>query len=280
MIRPLQGDRLVRIGFLDESGRSQFEPTLVVGGIVINGDRSYRAIRDHLDDIRSRHIPADDRAGFVFHAKDIFQGGGKYFHKRKDEWPRARRYALLQELADIPRKFSLPVCFAAFHKQVNDRHIQKAMTNVPEHRQRYVLDAIRHATAFAMATTAIDAQMRKFQRDEICMLIAEDTDSVKRAVKMAHVLLEQPEFCKGLPRPFPDYTLPITKVVDTPHFAAKTESPPLQVADTCAYLICRRLRREQETQEFFEKLSPQLTVTDAEFGEKMETEQMGRGQRI
>ena len=77
----------MRIAFLDEAGRSRQEPTIVVGGIVIHGDRTYRKLVDRLREIAEQFIPEPDRSGFVFHAKDIFHGSGRYFGNR-ELWPR------------------------------------------------------------------------------------------------------------------------------------------------------------------------------------------------
>src|SRR5438105_4937314 len=99
-MRALSGDNLVRIGFLDEAGRSRHEPIIVVAGIIINGDRTYRKLEERLTQTK-RLLPAKDRAGFLFHAVDIFQGTG-YF-RNKNLWPRERRYPILRDLAKIPR---------------------------------------------------------------------------------------------------------------------------------------------------------------------------------
>jgi hypothetical protein len=77
----LCGENLVRLAFLDESGRSRHEPIIVVAGILINGDRTYRRLCERLEAIVTEFISAHDRPGFILHAKDIFQGTG-YFKDR------------------------------------------------------------------------------------------------------------------------------------------------------------------------------------------------------
>ena len=96
------------------------------------------------------------------------------------------------------------------------------------------------------------------EADEICMLIAEDTDRVKRAVKNdAHTMLRDPRAIAGT-----EFSkvreLPLTKIVDTPHLAEKGQSAALQVANFCAYFIMRRILRRTDSQEFFEPFAPQL----------------------
>ena len=119
---PLCGDNLVRIAFLDESGRSAREKTMVVAGVIIHGDRSYRKIEEALRDLVADSIPAQDQEGFIFHATDLFHGA-HYF--QRDAWPRERRYPILERLAGLPKQFSLPVVFG---------HVAKA-----EHRQEPVI---------------------------------------------------------------------------------------------------------------------------------------------
>jgi hypothetical protein len=104
-----------------------------------------------------------------------------------------------------------------------------------------------HVIAFTWAELGIELQMTRFPRDEICMIVAEDTDLVKKTVKMGHAALRDADEVDRWFRPFKFLGLPLQKVVDTPHFAAKAESAPLQIADTCAFLIMRRLMRRSET---------------------------------
>jgi hypothetical protein len=74
------------------------------------------------------------------------------------------------------------------------------------------------------------------------LLIAADTDRVKRALRIAHGFLRDPDQMKGSEfEAMPDF--PLRKIVDTPHFAERSDSAPLQVADVCAFLIMRRLMR-------------------------------------
>src|SRR6266446_5100635 len=98
MRAPLCGDNLVRLAFLDEAGRSRHEPLIVVAGILMHGDRTYRKLVARFDEIAATFLPEADRKGFVFHAKDIFHGAGKYF-KDREKWPKARRWPILSALA-------------------------------------------------------------------------------------------------------------------------------------------------------------------------------------
>jgi len=274
----ISGENLVRLVFLDESGRSRHEPIIVVAGIIVHGDRTYRKPEQCVRKIATATIPEEDRDGFIFHAGDLFQGAG-YF-KDKDTWPRERRFTILRSLAGVPRKLRIPIVFGHFDKSEKPRRDNREIAaHLKPRDMAHANDIVQHMAAFSRAEIAIERQMLRFPRDEICMLIAEDTDRVKRALKDAHAFLRDRDAVAtsalaGISN------LPLTKIVDTPHFAAKSDSVPLQIADVCAYLILRRLLRRSDSQEFFELLAPQLTWTARDFGARMGAEQFGTGSLV
>jgi hypothetical protein len=108
------GERLVRIAYLDESRRSRHERIVVVGGVVVHGDRDYRRIEGALIHLASDTISDPDQDGFVFHANHLFHAGG-YF-RDKEVWPREWRYPILERLAGIVSAFRLPVVFGHLEK--------------------------------------------------------------------------------------------------------------------------------------------------------------------
>jgi hypothetical protein len=114
----LQGDRLVRLVYVDEAGitNRRHEPFLIVAGVIVDADMKLVAIERHLTRLVDRHIPEQHRDGFVFHAMELFNGGGKVFVRPEPgdpnpEWPLERRLAIADDLAAIPRKFDLPLAF-------------------------------------------------------------------------------------------------------------------------------------------------------------------------
>jgi len=228
------------------------------------------------DEIAAAHIPEPDRKGFAFHAKDIFHGSGKYFGNR-DKWSRERRWPILTALSGLPSEFGIPVVFGHLDKaEYRQEAERQLMTHSSPATRAEITDVAEHMVAFARAEIGIERQMHKFPRDEICMLIAEDTDRVKRALKQAHAILRDPdEIANSEFAAIPG--LPLVKIEDTPHFAAKTESRPLQLADTCAFLIMRRLMRQENSQQFFELIAPQLSWNATDFQGPMGSEQLGVG---
>lgn len=277
---PLLGRNLVRLAFLDESGRSRREPIIVVAGVIIHGDRAYRSIEDHLLAMVQRHIPENDQYGFVFHATDLFHGSG-YF--KRDRWPKPVRWLILEELAGITKRFSLPVIYGLVNKaQYKIECVNRALPPVDRDDQP-IIERAEHMTAFGNAEMAIDRQMHQYPSDEICALICEDTDLVKKAVKSAHEIMRAKSKTAEVFAKFFGWTkqpwFPLKKIVDTPHFASKSDSSLLQIADLCSFLIMRRLNRKEDSQVFFEIIAPQLSWRAEEFGERMGQEQIGVGPR-
>lgn len=265
----------MRIAYLDKSGRSRPEPIIVVGGVLVHGDRDYRRIEGALIHLAGDTIPEADRDGFVFHANHLLHAGG-YF-KNKEIWPKERRYPILRKLAGIVSAFRLPVVFGHLVKAPYRAEVASVLTDRPPRVREEDTDIGEHMSVVAQAEIAIELAMRYYPRDEICIVVCEDTDRVRRAVKDAHKLLRDP--ARIADTEFAEFsTLPLTKVVDTPHFAAKGDLPLLQLADLCAFLIMRRFGRHEASQEFFEIIAPQIFCQRHVFGDRMGAEQIGGGQ--
>jgi hypothetical protein len=196
---------------------------MVVAGVMINGDRTYRALEGKLRQIVSEEIPAQDRDAFVFHATDVFHGS-RYFNRER--WPQVDRQRILQKLASIPSEFGLPIVFGAMSRADYDASSDQVGPNgeLPFGKTiEDLTDIGLHATAFMVAEFAIERQMQMFPRDEVCMVICEDTDRVKAIIKQTQAFLRS-----GKNRQIPQFAelaeLPFKKIVDTPHFASKCPS--------------------------------------------------------
>lgn len=113
----LDGTKIVRLVYMDEAGISKQaqEPFLVVAGVLVDADRVLNGVENQLEGIMRRHIPAEHQDGFVFHATELFNGGGKVFRREASdfvgprEWPLDRRLKIADEIMAIPRKFNLPI---------------------------------------------------------------------------------------------------------------------------------------------------------------------------
>jgi Protein of unknown function (DUF3800) len=258
---PLEGNKLVRVTYIDESGLSRREPVLVQAGVIVHGDDQLVPVEEHLEYLVQKHIPADKRDGFFFHATDIY-GGGKQdclFHD-KHEWPDERRWAILDDLAAIPDKFDLPVCIGI---------IQKADFPLPESTDRTKpevlrqIDVAQHAMAIIQCEVAVELWLRKHTEKEITHVIAENNDEVRLAAREAHTLLRDPQAISAAGGPANHPVYPFKRIRDGLQFTTKSESRLLQIADICAWAMRRYVNVAPNARRFFQPIRPMVIFPDA-----------------
>jgi hypothetical protein len=68
--------------FMDEAGTSLLSTHAVVAGVPVHGDKELVPLEDHCERLAVKHIPANNRNGFVFHIAyflwhRLFPGQGK-----------------------------------------------------------------------------------------------------------------------------------------------------------------------------------------------------------
>jgi len=243
----------MRLVYLDEAGVSnpQQEPHLVVAGVILNGDQDWQPIDRHLKSICRRFLPEDDRDGFVFHAKDLWHGSG-YF--KRDVWPRDKRMAIMQEIAGIPNRFHLYVVAGAIDRLAMQDALKKRSPNMGSK----VIAAWTHAEAYIKVAADVDSWMQRDAPEEVAMLIAENTEPTKRALKLVHAgfRTDDDEYWH-VPRQWRVFTA--RRIVDTVHFAEKEESSILQVADMCAFVMKRYISGKSDVGSLFNLLKPRIT---------------------
>jgi hypothetical protein len=92
-----------------------------------------------------------------------------------------------------------------------------------------------HVWAYIMSATALDRYMQDHTGpDDVVFIVAEDNPDARRHIKAAQALMQDRRAVAELLPPAMHSYLPLTRVVDTVHFAAKSEAPLLQLADACA----------------------------------------------
>jgi hypothetical protein len=229
---PPLGRNLVRLVYLDEAGISRGESAMCVAGVIIHGDQQSTEVQRKLDEIIQKHIPASDRLGFVFHATDIFHGS-RYFDRPK--WPRDDRIAILRDLAALIEEFHLPIVVGAYVKETFGGGA------VPPDLADDKKIALMQSMAVMDCAVQADRWLARYAGDENAMLIAEDADRVKKQIKRLIMTLKHPERMKeaGLEEAAKDFDLPLKRIIDTVHFAAKEDCAPLQLADLCAFCVAR-----------------------------------------
>lgn len=255
----LHGDRLVKFVYLDEAGIGSLrkEPHVVVAGVVVHADHEWRAVEGYLRHLADKYALKEKRGSFVFHATDIFHGVGDF---PREKYDRECRNIILDELSDVFDKFQLPVVASA----VDRAALAERFPDVDSERikQASLLLASIHTTF------AVECAMRHFAEEgEVALLVYENNDQYRKRIRGAQNYISNPEN-------FADFSegrlVPLNRIVDTAHFAEKTDTSILQIADLCAFVIRRRLAGLPGTDRFYEKIKshiafPNRLIVPAEY---------------
>lgn len=246
---PLEGERLMRIVYLDESGIGKIEhdPILVVSGVIIHADAHWLKLQAHLRRLLEDATPQNVPVPSNLHAKDIWHGA-KEFHR--DQWPRAVRMELLDELAKIPVTYDLPVVWAALGRE----KYQAMFAERPAEERPVDVYSIASMICFIMA----EEYMRlKAPPDEVATVVFESNSRMQKRIPAMHAFATNPKKMAALTRPNDPY-FPITRIIDTPTFQAKSQSSILQLADFCAFAIKRYEQGAAGADGWYEMLKAQF----------------------
>jgi Protein of unknown function (DUF3800) len=258
----------VRLVYLDEAGLSKpsEEPFLVVAGAIVHADHKLTAIERHLDGLAARNIRGELLDGFVFHAHELFNGGGKVFKREKNdfigpiEWTRERRWSLADELAKIPAKFDLPIAISFLDKE--DFANNYGVRNPQSAEETLVL---QHSIAFPQTSMMIEQWMRANTCNEVCMLIAEDNDRARRMIRGSQNFYQDPNKVATLRNhgtPEVAMHVPFRKIKEDPLFQPKKRAHPMIIADFCAYVFKKVLMKDERYYRFFAPWRKNITSFD------------------
>jgi Protein of unknown function (DUF3800) len=237
----LQEGKRVRVAYLDEAGigNPTHEPYTVVAGIIIHPDSQWTPIAGHLHDLADRFAPLGRRDGFVFHATELFSGG-EWFPKLGEEGEKEKRWAILDHLVRVPAALDVPVVYGA----VNRALLAEVFRSMPARR----LAVNAQTIAFARCAHVVDFWIRCHTDDEVVSIVLEQNDQARTAIKEMTEVVRNPQWLDS-PAKFDG-----SRIVDTAHFAKKSESSPLQIADACAFAIKRHLMQKPDSDRFYEPL--------------------------
>lgn len=248
----LEGFKLVRQVFMDESGISAHEPIAVVAGIVIDADRDLNRVEQYLESLVNEFVPKEHRSGFVFRAT-------KLFHK-SSVIPPEKSHDALKAILMMPALFQLTVVFGYVRKMpppelppLSGRKLEKVKRDRASQRER-----LYHAMAFSECAVGVESFMqRNVDPEEVTELIAENNTNTQTAVKQAYNAMkgrnlsaEEEAILTFINLVHPHGYLPLRKIKHVPLFAKKDEVSSLQIADACAMVVRRSLEDRQDIYPF------------------------------
>jgi hypothetical protein len=240
----------VRFIYLDEAGISNpmQEPFVVVAGAIVHADKQWKFLERYLNDMKDDLVDPERRHGFVFHATELFSGGGNF---PREIWPREERWKILDELISIGDKFDLPYIYGS---------VKRA-----EFSRRYPQYGVKEATtrcqviSFLMCMHAAQHYMAKKAPDEVATVVMENNDGVRSLIGSMHGFIRDPNNIDFL-RANGYGRFVLDNIVDDVHFSLKGRSSPLQVADAAAFVIKRHLMDRPESDRFYQPLKKRLVM--------------------
>lgn len=249
----LLGDRLVRVVYLDEAGtggKAQ-EPYIVVAGVIVHGDHQLQKLRASLAEIMEKHIPEADRESLVIHAKDLYAGNGYFDKDRKPQWDVKARVAVMDDLAALPKRLNLWVCWS----MVKAAEIPIEQLRADEGNRSFNTLAV--AAAYVSCLVDVNRWFKKNAKREHCFVVVEDNQEAKSFIKEVH---KRHQNAKLMAQIGDDEELfPLSHVQEDPNFQEKRVAHPLVLADFVAFVIKRRLMKDQKINRFFAPLGERLS---------------------
>lgn len=245
-----KGARVVRLIYVDEAGLSKAveEPFVIVGGVIVHADAQLIPLEEALDALVEKWIPEEHREGFVFHAKDLFNGGGKVFDRKDPRWTLERRLELADELAALPVVYGLTLALG-----MADKALDRRPANVPLAGWM----AFNHAVAFLGCALTAEHWMRTACPGEVCMMISEDNDQARSVIREVMRLNQR----KGIEHAFNEafrHLFPIRVIREDPLFQPKRSSSALQLADFWTYVAKRHYLADARYERFWGPMALRL----------------------
>ncbi len=252
---PLDGENVTRFVYVDEAGISNpaHEPFVVVAGVIVHADKQLNELERRLQGLVDKHIPAAERAGFVFHAKELFNGGGKVFRRDNGGWPLSKRLEIANDLAAIPVKMKLPLAFGIVQR--SRWPLTFDASDMPA-KERSIG---QHVTAFMSCAMQVEMWMRSNTSNEVTMMIVEDNEQARKIIKDTQNQHRQPSVVDSF-GPAERKYFPFKKIKSSPLFEQKQDSPALQIADFCAYVMKKRAMGDARYADLVSQLQPFYAV--------------------
>ncbi|HUB97199.1 MAG TPA: DUF3800 domain-containing protein [Stellaceae bacterium] len=240
--------------FFDIAGISnpKHEPIVVCAGVITHPDKQWKLLREYLLGMVDEYVPVEHRAGFAFHATELFSGG-KVFPR--DKFDREWRWRVLDELVSIPEKFDLPIVWGRTPREM----VEPGGYLAPTTPLLVTPPRVVHAQmiSFTVACAAAEYWMNQVaEPDEIAQMIMENDDQSRAFIRYVQRYLSDPFFNSRFSEQYRVFRL--SRIMYPIQFEEKTDSSALQVADVCAFVLKRWCMNKPEIDRFYKPIEPFL----------------------
>lgn len=227
-------NRIVRLVYFDEAGTASEaqEPILVVAAVLIDADKQWLRIEDHIAQIVQNLIPETDRESFHFHATKLFS------ERSKGGW------TVLEAYLNIFVRYELPIAWGGVRRSL----IKQQMS--PTIKPAKLLE-LQQGVAFLMCATMVEGWFTQHACDEVGMCIGERaTTGTQENLKTVFRHVRKEQLHALLP------TTRFRHLIDAVSFRGRHESMGVQLADACNFFIKRHEMGKTDSEHFYKMLQP------------------------
>lgn len=161
----------------------------------------------------------------------------------------------MEDLAAIPKKFDIPIIYYRLEKE------RLTVTDSKKPVSQTELDVAGHSMVFTGCTILADRFVRNKWPGEVVQIVAEDNDQARHDIKRMNAILRNPGAVFPDGHPMREF-LPLRRIRNSPQFAEKDESKPLQLADLCAFAIRGHLGGHEIGRRLFARLRGNIIPWD------------------
>jgi hypothetical protein len=196
-----------------------------------------------------------DHKIFIFMGKNF--GMAKVFFR--DKWSLPKRMEILGHLADIPKNFNMPIFYCCAERAPYLKDIDPGLPRRKRAELRAKILKRCHTICFLHCLSSADKWVDQFHPDEQVFVVVEHHDNHKNLMLGAAQFFADPRAHSFIANDPNIKWGTLKHMVEEPLFMRKSGISPLQVADTCAFILSRALAGANHIDVFLDKLRPMLS---------------------
>lgn len=217
----------MRLVLIDEAGTSRPEAVTAVAAVIVEADKQWQLGLNTILDFRDQIMAPEHRRNFIFHGKEMANGGGPF---PREKWTLEQRLSILGRIAFVPRELDMGVCIATTRRSKLPTTDSTTKGMKPEEYD--------YMSSFLGCMIQVSEWIAKHAPDERVITFSESGGLMQRLISILPSMMRSKELRDRAPellKPF----LPITHSFGPVFFATKQQEPLLQLADAVAYSIKR-----------------------------------------
>lgn len=246
--------------YVDEAGTDETSPVTIVAAVIV-APPFWTPLNARIAAIKDDCVLHEQRAGYVFHATDLFSGKNGH-----EAWKVADRITLMKLMLGVFRELDIPfalgACFQGQERADHDEYVRRmypALQRILGIGAKVNNVRFRHALALMKCLDSVDQFiLRCAPAGDTAAVLAEDIPKTRELLANFTELVRQRSDGRMGPK--------LERIAGGVHFAKKGTHPFLELADALAFTARRYLSRQSFGEELMNSIQPYMTVTMGDWG--------------